>query len=281
MSLTWQFENQYKNVVDRSVCVSNVALTAGYGMCYDRTYVTTNTGETITDAWAARDKFVILPTVATSRDFAGVLTTTYAAYSGSQTVELVREGTCDVYVDASVTQGDMVWCLIKTGSTGQFSKTYPGFNGAGMARCLQSRTGAGLVQVYLYGATLQGTTQSGLVQVFTAAEVTAGGAVSVTPTGHTVFTGGVTPASDVTSTLADGKVFGERKGYTVTGTLTTNKVVVTATTGLSVKPAGTSFDGFQALSTITIAAAAKVSLAYDVGGWMVTSNNSNANAVQA
>lgn len=227
---------------------SDSAISAGYGVCYDRDRTLVAGGlafpaSVAADLDAGRDWIVQVPDNTNNMAFAGVAVQDYTAVTGGQMIQIYEPGSvCPLYVDATVTfsQNKFATCQIGgAGGSGTFNVTVIGELSRGSARILSSRSGAGLVLAEL----LDGK-DSGLVE-------------SVTPTAGaiTFMVGGVsviliaTLASAATVTLADGTYAGQRKTFIQTGTLTTNGVAITVTTGQQLGVT-------TALATITFSAGA-------------------------
>jgi len=229
----------------------SVALAKGQGVCYDSDRGTAATRD------ETRNAYVELPNSGNNYSFAGVCTRAYTAQANGQMIEIwTPGGLAEILVDAAITIGDQafVTCLAGlSGSTmvGKFSATHAGkgFMGRGTAKVLQTASEAGLVL-----AQLMDGPESGLLEVVPGATLTAGGAsAGLLVGGVTLFTGGVTPASNYTATLASGKYSGQRKRFGCLGTLTTNDAVITVT-------AGEQLDGSTDLASITQDAANEDSL---------------------
>lgn len=128
---------------------TNVALIRGQGVCYDRTHVTTTTGQTATDAWGLRDKVVVEPTVSNNHSFAGVLKKDYPSSASGQWVEIYEPGSfCDVAIGAPTTiDTGILTCSASIADRGIFSR--PGFRGRGSFRPLQTVSTAGSAPVHV------------------------------------------------------------------------------------------------------------------------------------
>ena len=209
------------------------ALAAYTGVCYDRTYVTTATGQTATDSCGFRDHVVDVPTKGTpgnELNFAGVTFQDYAANANGQWIEIFEPGsTCFIAVNKTVTIGDYVTCIVGGSSVGKFGTA--GFLGRGTAQVLETDataiSGTNLDNVVL--AHLLDGPESGLVEQVALAA--AGGAYTFTLNGITRITTAVTLSADATYTLADGTFFGQRKGFVLDAALTTEDLYITVTHG--------------------------------------------------
>lgn len=231
------YKNQARGMKRRVFFTGSTAISAGYGVCYDRDYGTA----TVEDG--NRDKRVALPDNTNNMAFAGVVVQDYSAVDGGQWIEIYEPGSiCPIYVDASVTIGEKTFatCQIGGGGSGTFEVTYQGFMGKGTARIMQTRTGAGLVLAEL----MEGQ-ESGLIETIQAVDATA---VPMMIGGVTLITGGITIGTgDSTDTLANGKFQGMKKRILLIGALTTNDFQVTVTSGEQLDGttdlAGLEFDG--------------------------------------
>lgn len=231
------YKTQARGMKRRVFYTGDGALSAGYGVCYDRDYGTATAEDGL------RDKRVALPDNTNNLAFAGVVTQDYSAVVGGQWIEIYEPGSvCPVYVDASVTigQNNFVTCQIGGGGSGTFEVARPGFMGKGTARVMQTRTGAGLIM-----AELMDGPESGLVETIATATLTAGGAITCMVGGVTIFAGPATPAADCTFTLADGTHPGQRKAFFLDGALTTNDIEITVTSGVQL-------DGSTALANLQL-----------------------------
>lgn len=224
---------------------TNVTLGKGYGVCYDRSYVTTATGETATDPLAQRDWRVALPTTSNNLDFAGVTTQGYIIPPGGKLIEIYEPGSCClVYVSNDVTLGNLVTCLVgaNAGKFGGGDLANEGFAGRGTAKVLET------VDVsddgYMCLVMLQEGAESGLIQVVDAS-TGAGGATTLTAGGLTWFDGGDV-AADLTATLANGTFVGQMKRYRLeTAMAAGDDIAITVTTGVQL-------DGTTALASLEL-----------------------------
>lgn len=209
----------------------STALTKGMGLCYDRVYYSSATGEAVTNSFADRCKKVALPSQSNNLSFAGVVSKDYAAVTGGQYVEIYVPGSvCDVLsVDSATTIGhnNFLWCIAGGTNAGKWTAVTPGFSGKGQAKVMQTTSATGTVLVEL----IDGDQESGLVEIIPTATLTAGGAITCMVGGTTYFDGPATPASDCTFTLANGTFIGQQKAFDLDGALTTNDVQITVTTG--------------------------------------------------
>ena len=238
----------------RVFCLETSAIAAGYGLVLDLVS-TTDVAVGVQDK--ARGKYAINPTYAKNADFAGVLLAPKLAPAGW--VEVAQPGSdCPIYVTETVTIGDYVF--MGCGDTaGQFSKGGMS-RGAGAARVCTSRTGAGIVHAKL----LTGEEVESL-QLLT--PVAAGAAILLAPAGMTLINGGTVNDANITATLADGTVIGQRKAVRITTTVGNSKnFVLTVTTGVQL-------NGSTALATITFNTAAEQSILEWTGGhWKLIAN---------
>lgn len=179
------------------------AVAVGYALCYNGT----------TDTSFNQ---VAIPSTSNNTRFAGVLynEAIAASHPASNQYTIAKPGSIvDIYVDATVTAGQIVTALVGTGA---FSGTYNAGWGRGSARCLAARTGAGLVKAEI----LDGA-ETGLVQALTAAA----GANTIIQHGLLVIPT-QTPGAAPTAVLAAPAFDGQKLGI-LTGTLTTNSFELT------------------------------------------------------
>lgn len=115
-----------------------VALKKGQGLCYDLDYVTTDTGETATDAWGRRGNAVELPSITNNNAFAGVTVESYPARANGGEVVIAEPGsTCEVLVMAdTVVNTTLLTCKVGAGGQGRFEVGK--FKGRGSALALQT-----------------------------------------------------------------------------------------------------------------------------------------------
>lgn len=129
------------------VYLGTAALKKGHGMCFDLDYVTTETGETATDAFGKRGlKVVEKPSKTNNGAFAGVLTRSYPARtSGTQKVELALPGGCAMVAQrvTSTINAGLLTCAVGvdddddvTNMSGVFG--FGGFPGRGSAIPLET-----------------------------------------------------------------------------------------------------------------------------------------------
>lgn len=238
----------------------STALNQGVGLCFD------NDRGTAANIDETRALYVEVPSTSNSTAFAGVTCQAYDAVTGGQFIEIFLPGSiCQVRGTESHTIGSFYTCLVGDGAFGTV-----GFGGRGTFRALQTvdrSTTEGLV----FGELLDGE-ESGLTQVVSAAVMTAGGAVAMTPTGYTEFAGGQTAASNITATLADGPYNGAKKAYFLPTAMTANDVVITVTNGIQA-------DEATALATLTIDGTGDTSvLEFQGGNWYAILNTGSAEA---
>jgi hypothetical protein len=110
----------------------------GMGVCYDYAYVTTATGQTITDAWPLRSKAVEFPDQDNCMNFAGVAIQNYPANANGQWIEIYKPGSvCMISVGCNVTAGNIASCSAGQGGNGRFSRVGQLY-GKGAAKVLQT-----------------------------------------------------------------------------------------------------------------------------------------------
>jgi len=214
------------------------AIGMGLGFCYDNDYVTTETGETATDAWGGRGNQVNVASNTNNDSFAGVAAQAYTAKTGGQFIILNLVGSrCKVLTEeTTLTLGDKNRLCCATG--GYFNSLGAGV-GKGNARILQTISAAGLVLVELLGGE-----ESGLVEVLTPA--LAGGAITPMVGGKTFISGATVDTADITATLANGTYTGQRKYFEITATIGNSKdFILTVTSGIQI-------DRTSALATVTM-----------------------------
>jgi len=144
-------ENQARGIGPRRVWFSgSTALAKGVGVCYNRAYVTTATGETATDAWGKRDKVVAVPTASNNDAFAGVTVQAYKAVTGGQWIDIWEPGSVCLIAQrvASMINTGLVTCCVgtydgdngKSGIAGLFA--HGGMEGRGSAIPLETMAAA-------------------------------------------------------------------------------------------------------------------------------------------
>lgn len=212
----------------------------GRGVCYDRDFVTTTTGQTISDPWEKRAKTVEHPTISNGQFFAGVIAHSFAAKTGGQWIYIYEPGSvCEIQVDEAVTGGvSVVGCYANYVDAGNASASalIGQFGGEGIARAgvgsalvLETdSTAAAGTTVLAYLLDGRDGPQTGLLEY----RVLVAGANTSFLVGGTTEFGTATLAQAATLTLADGTRPGLRKTFCQTGTTTTSGIVITATTGL-------------------------------------------------
>jgi hypothetical protein len=249
MSAPQVYHNTGKVIAKRVFFTGSTAISKGIGLCYERDYTSTTTGETATDACALRDARVELPSNANNLTFAGVALKSYPAKTNGQWVEIAEPGSVvKILTDTSIATTVGVTCVTCLTGTGKF--TTVGFGGRGTARALQTDADGGLILAEL----LDGE-ESGLVESVTPAA----GAI-------TLMAGGVTRlqeatlASNATFTMAAGLYAGMKKKFECEATMTTSDVVVTVS--------GYQADASTALLTASFDADGEdLELAYVGGAW--------------
>lgn len=202
------------------------ALTAGTGVCWVRTKVTTDTGETATDNWGYRDHVVDVPAAGREHTFAGVVLHNYEANAKGQNIYIALPGSSvPVYVNEAVTIGDMVNCIVDNtdgADNGQFLKDGAAMKGLGAAIVMQTgSSGNELVLARLVDSS-EGM-DCGMVQLKTVAA----GAVTGITTHGTTFIPAATIASNATYTIPSGVYIGQRKAFKLNGAMTTSVFLVT------------------------------------------------------
>jgi len=212
----FQYKNQARQYTRWVWFNASTAISAGYGVCYDRDY------GTATAVDQARDSYVNLPDNTNNNGFAGVVAESWTAKNdgmGGQMIRIYEPGSvCLVEcVDSSVTIGDYLTCIAGGANAGKFT-TKAGFLGRGTARALQTISAAGPILVEL----LDGE-ESGLVEILEPAD----GAFTAMVGGVTRFYPAKTLSSDMTYTMPDGKVFGQRKAFLCDAAITTKDVIIT------------------------------------------------------
>jgi hypothetical protein len=136
------------------VYLGTAALKKGHGMCFDLDHVTTETGETATDAYGARGlKVVEVPSSSNNGAFAGVLTQNYPARTnaGYQKVELAIPGGCARVAQrvASTINAGLMTCAVCENDSGVVTDLngifgFGGLPGRGSALPLQTLAAATL-----------------------------------------------------------------------------------------------------------------------------------------
>lgn len=206
------------------------ALKEGQGLCYNWDYFPTDGAVTNYDG--ERYNRVELPATANAMHFAGVAVQAFTASPTGRMIEIYKPGSvCNIWLKADVVIGvGIITCEAGNalGATNAGYWTRAGFEGKGSAVPLQTVTAAStaaLCQVYL-----QEGTQSGLCEVVQPPST--GALMTLLPTGLTCFTAQTIGTGNATATLANSTVVGRYKAYQCEGTMTTNSVVVTVTSGL-------------------------------------------------
>ncbi len=220
---------QGRRILARVWFGGTTALKEGQGVCYNFDHYPS--GGAVTTSNEDRYNRVELPATANSLHFAGVSAHAYAASSTGQFIEICLPGSvCNILCYADVVIGvGVVTCeagnALSSTYAGYFSRA--GFDGEGSAVPLQTVTGDGDVEVCL--AYLQTGLPSGLVEVVTPPST--GALMTLLPFGITFLKAATIASQDATATLADGTIMGQRKAFQCEGTMTTNQVDVTITTG--------------------------------------------------
>jgi len=256
-------ENDPLTQIERVFFKGATAITQGYGVCYVLTYATALDDQAAADAWGKRDKIVDAPDYANAHQFAGVAARSYDANSAGQWIDIYVPGsTCKIYVNAALTIGDKVICMVDDAATGsdngQFMKSaWAGF-GLGCAVIEQTAaSGDEYVQARLidYGG------QSGLYQSTDAMVL---GAQLFSLEGVSAMQEHEIETSNASYTLADGTWCGQRKTFVVIGALTTSDLLITLAT------AGVQVDQSTAFTTITLNAAGEYAvLEWQGNHWLI------------
>ncbi len=206
------------------------ALKEGQGLCYNFDYYPS--GDAVTDSHADRYNRVELPATANSLHFAGVAAHAYAASSTGQFIEICIPGSvCNILCYADVVIGvGIITCeagnALSATYAGYFSRA--GFRGEGSAVPLQTVTGASTAALCL--AYLCTGDPSGLIEVVTPPST--GALMTLLPFGITFFQTATIASQDATAVLANGTIMDQKKAYRCEGTMSSNQVDVTITTGL-------------------------------------------------
>lgn len=217
-------------IVEQVWFEGTTALKEGQGLCYNFNYFPS--GGAVTNADGQRYNRVELPATANSLHFAGVAVRPYSASDTGRMIEINKPGSvCNILCYADVVIGvGIVTCeagnALSTTYAGYFSRA--GFDGEGSAVPLQTVSGDGDVQ--LCQAYLQTGLPSGLVEVVTPPST--GALMTLLPFGITFFKATTIASQDATAVLANGTIQGQRKAYQCEGTMSSNQVDVTITTGL-------------------------------------------------
>jgi hypothetical protein len=244
------------------------ALLEGQAVCYEYNYNAPATpagapAETAASVDGRRMNYVVLPTSSNGNWFAGVCASSYQASSTGQLIQIYCPGSaCNVLTNANLTIGSGV-ITFQCGGTKAGYFTRAGFPGAGSAIPLQTLdTSSTAGKTFCY---LQEGAQSGGVELLVPPG-TAGGALQSKVDGVTYYLAATNTSAVLTTTLANGTNLGERKGFVIDGTQTTNGVTVTVTSGY--KRVGT------ALTSCTGSTAGRVAT-FEWGGdaWNTMGNN--------
>jgi len=180
-------------------------LKPGFGLCYDKNYLTTKEGQTATDAWGTRTSAVAVPDATNNGDFAGVTTQRYGAEALGQWINIYEPGSfCNVLAGADTVVGvTMLTCAAGTsGDVGWFSRM--GHDGRGTARAMETTTN--ILESDLPGAT--GTLDAtGLILTdagadFVAAAIAAGDTVNIIA-GEDDDTNAAVPGSYTVASVTD------------------------------------------------------------------------------
>lgn len=145
-----QYEDQMKQKTRRVFFTGTGALLQGQGVCYERDYVTTSTGETINDSWGLRGNAVGLPDADNCGAFAGVTDQAYAADANGQWITIIEPGSvAEISIgltseSSSATVADQTRLTVAgVGAPGTFG--HEGFAGRGSAIALQSTDGSHII----------------------------------------------------------------------------------------------------------------------------------------
>lgn len=212
-------------IIERVWFGGTTALKEGQGLCYNWNYGTAATRE------GSRRNRVELPATANAEHFAGVASQAYTASSTGRFIDIYKPGsTCNILCYADVVIGvGIVTCeagnALSATYAGYFSRS--GFEGEGSATPLQTISGASTAALCL--AYLHKGKPSGLIEVITPPAT--GALMTLLPFGITFLQAATIASQDATAVLADGTIMGQRKAYQCEGTMTTNQVDVTITTG--------------------------------------------------
>lgn len=158
-------------------------LKKGMGLCLERGYYSSTTGEAVTDALGKRDKIVDLPDQDNAENFVGVAARDYPANANGQWIEVNEVGsTCMIALGVDATIGNFVSCSAGQGGNGRFSYA-ANFKGPGAAQLLQTVTA--VLESQLIGADTcyldaAGTTLTDTAATFVTNGVAAGDKVVIT-----------------------------------------------------------------------------------------------------
>jgi hypothetical protein len=218
--------DQGKKIIEKVWFGGTTALLEGQGLCYNWDYGSAATAE------ASRYNRVELPATANSLHFAGVAAMAYSASSTGRMIEIYKPGSvCNILLRADVVIGvGIITCeagnALGTTYAGYFTRS--GFEGEGSAVPLQTVSAASSATTCL--AYLQPGSPSGLCEVVTPPST--GALMTLLPFGLTCFAAATIGSQDATATLANGTILGQRKAFQGEGTMTTNQVDVTITSGI-------------------------------------------------
>ncbi len=221
-------------------------LKEGQGVCHNWDY------GTAADYDARRINHVEAPTILNAPYFAGVAARPYSASVGGQFIEINLPGsTCNVWtlIDTVIGVG-RITCQAGAGAVATGYWTVAGFPGKGSAIPLQTvtaSTGA------LCMALLEEGEQSGLVENiidYAGAEAEA----KVFMVGGVSYFGGTTATGAKTFVLADGTKVGQKKGFFVRTSFSSEAVTISPTS------AGVKLDGSTANTTIVMETALDLSI---------------------
>ena len=142
--------NQAPTFKERVWFSGSTALKKGMGLCYNLDTVTTDTGETATDAWGRRGNEVQVPDTTNNLAFAGVTTQAYPAKSGGQMIDIFTPGSiCEVACGLPTTiNSTRLTCSVNTADAGRF--TLDGLHGRGSALALQTKANAAGADITFY-----------------------------------------------------------------------------------------------------------------------------------
>lgn len=152
------YEKQVRRYKRRVFFQGTGALVKGQGVCYNKLWADTGTGELATDAHGYRDKYVNLPSNTLNRWFAGVTVQAYAAKATGQWIEIYEPGSvCMVSIGRDTTIGTtFLTCSAATADAGRFIDA--GFMGRGTAQIIQTKASGNLGQSLDGTAAVSGTT---------------------------------------------------------------------------------------------------------------------------
>lgn len=137
------FYNSGKSLKRKVFYTGTDAIKKGQGLCYDKDYTSTATGETATDGCELRNHRVEVPSTTNNRRFAGVAVCAYEANALGQEIEIYEPGGLaeiligqDATLPTSSATGTIMTCSCSATDAGRF--TFAGFPGRGSARALET-----------------------------------------------------------------------------------------------------------------------------------------------